>query len=91
MSFEGGTLTLVFTSLSVLFMQLTGKRVAKLSFHRGTVRDVSWHPTEPMLVSSSWDGHIAKWEHLHGERPNTARVETRRAAIFTMDDYFDSD
>ncbi|CAM6097591.1 unnamed protein product [Calypogeia fissa] len=69
---------------------LTGYRVARLSFHRGTVRDVSWHPTQPMLVSSSWDGYIAKWEHLHGERPSSAQVDTRSARL-PMDDYFDSD
>lgn len=48
---------------------ITGKCVAKLSgFHRETVRDCSWHPLYPVLVSSAWDGVIAKWEHLHGDK-----------------------
>ena len=32
-----------------------------LSGHKGCVRDVSWHPTNLHLVSSSWDGSVVKW------------------------------
>ena len=58
-------------NLDLMFddLQATGRQVSRLSYHRGTVRDCSWHPTEPMLVSSSWDGNLAKWEHLHGDKP----------------------
>ncbi|CAA0832075.1 transducin family protein / WD-40 repeat family protein [Striga hermonthica] len=41
---------------------ISGDQVAKLRHHKSTVRDCSWHPTYPMLVSSSWDGDIVKWE-----------------------------
>ncbi|KAI5680355.1 hypothetical protein M9H77_01582 [Catharanthus roseus] len=41
---------------------VSGAVVAKLKYHRSTVRDCSWHPSLPMLVSSSWDGDIVKWE-----------------------------
>ncbi|XP_057776593.1 LEC14B protein-like isoform X2 [Salvia miltiorrhiza] len=41
---------------------VSGDQVAKLKHHRSTVRDCSWHPTYPMLVSSSWDGEVVKWE-----------------------------
>ncbi|KAK9076140.1 hypothetical protein SSX86_004473 [Deinandra increscens subsp. villosa] len=41
---------------------LTGSQVAKLKFHDQIVRDCSWHPFNPMLVSSSWDGAVANWE-----------------------------
>ncbi|XP_072998242.1 LEC14B protein-like [Typha latifolia] len=41
---------------------LTGDQVARLEGHQLTVRDCSWHPYYPMLVSSSWDGLIARWE-----------------------------
>lgn len=41
---------------------VTGAQVAKLDYHQLTVRDCSWHPYYPMLVSSSWDGMIARWE-----------------------------
>eukprot|EP00897_Mesotaenium_endlicherianum_P005429 jgi/Mesen1/4914/ME000246S04139 len=48
---------------------LTGQVVSKLKFHRATVRDCSWHPTQPMLASVSWDGQLVKWEHMRGEKP----------------------
>lgn len=41
---------------------VTGVRVARLAFHKSTIRDCSWHPYYPMLVSSSWDHRIARWE-----------------------------
>lgn len=41
---------------------ITGEQVAKLDCHHLTVRDCSWHPYYPMLISSSWDGMIARWE-----------------------------
>ncbi|KAL3693175.1 hypothetical protein R1sor_006826 [Riccia sorocarpa] len=44
-----------------IFDVVTGKLVSRLRSHRGPVRDVSWHPTQPMLVTSSWDGQITKW------------------------------
>uniref|UniRef100_A0A0C9S975 LEC14B homolog n=1 Tax=Wollemia nobilis TaxID=56998 RepID=A0A0C9S975_9CONI len=42
---------------------VTGQRVAKLDYHSSTVRDCSWHPLYPTLVSSSWDGVVAKWDY----------------------------
>ncbi|XP_042491429.1 LEC14B protein [Macadamia integrifolia] len=45
---------------------VSGAQVAKLGYHESTVRDCSWHPSYPMLVSSSWDGVIAKWEFPGG-------------------------
>ncbi|KAK6164736.1 hypothetical protein DH2020_001600 [Rehmannia glutinosa] len=41
---------------------VSGAQVAKLQHHKSTVRDCSWHPNYPMLVSSSWDGDVVKWE-----------------------------
>lgn len=43
---------------------LTGEVVRKLVAHNLTVRDVSWHPSRPMLLSSSWDGSVCRWEPL---------------------------
>lgn len=43
---------------------LTGDLICKpLNAHRGTIRDLSWHPYEPTLVSSSWDGSVKKWNY----------------------------
>ncbi|KAG6416248.1 hypothetical protein SASPL_123674 [Salvia splendens] len=41
---------------------VSGAQVAKLQHHGSTVRDCSWHPTYPVLVSSAWDGEVVKWE-----------------------------
>nr|XP_043638897.1 LEC14B homolog [Erigeron canadensis] len=41
---------------------VTGAKVARLRYHDQIVRDCSWHPFNPMLGSSSWDGAIANWE-----------------------------
>ncbi|WOL01826.1 LEC14B protein-like [Canna indica] len=43
---------------------VSGDRVARLQCHQLTVRDCSWHPYYPLLVSSSWDGQINRWEYL---------------------------
>ncbi|KAJ0977627.1 hypothetical protein J5N97_013101 [Dioscorea zingiberensis] len=45
-----------------IYDMVTGAQVSKLDCHQLTVRDCSWHPYYPMLVSSSWDGLIARWE-----------------------------
>jgi len=41
---------------------VTGEEVERLQHHVAPVRDCSWHPLDPMLVSVSWDGCIVKWE-----------------------------
>ncbi|XP_022992516.1 LEC14B protein [Cucurbita maxima] len=60
---------------------LTGDLVATLKHHKSPVRDCSWHPQYPMLVSSSWDGDVVKWEFPgSGEAPtppNKKRVRRR--------------
>jgi len=44
---------------------LTGEMVQKLSDgHYACVRDISWHPYLPYMVSSSWDGTLLGWEHI---------------------------
>ncbi|GKV41059.1 hypothetical protein SLEP1_g48638 [Rubroshorea leprosula] len=52
---------------------VSGEQVAVLRYHGSPVRDCSWHPHYPMLVSSSWDGDIVKWEFPgNGETPAPA-------------------
>ncbi|KAL8224867.1 hypothetical protein R6Q57_017424 [Mikania cordata] len=41
---------------------VSGAQVGRLLHHKSTIRDCSWHPYYPTLVSSSFDGGIAKWE-----------------------------
>ncbi|KAG8370687.1 hypothetical protein BUALT_Bualt13G0009200 [Buddleja alternifolia] len=56
---------------------VSGAQVAKLRYHRSTVRDCSWHPIYPMLVSSSWDGEVVKWE-FPGNKDATAPANNER-------------
>ncbi|XXG83355.1 hypothetical protein AAC387_Pa10g1131 [Persea americana] len=58
---------------------VTGAQVAKLEYHNSTVRDCSWHPYYPMLVSSSWDCKIVRWEFPgNGTVPVPAQKKTQR-------------
>ncbi|CAL9048851.1 LEC14B homolog [Musa acuminata AAA Group] len=41
---------------------VTGAIVAKLAWHNDAIRDCSWHPYYPVLVSSSWDHAVTRWE-----------------------------
>ncbi|KAI9390587.1 hypothetical protein POPTR_008G197200v4 [Populus trichocarpa] len=41
---------------------VSGALVATLDHHEGLVRDCSWHPFYPMIISSSWDCVLARWE-----------------------------
>ncbi|KAA8543185.1 hypothetical protein F0562_021320 [Nyssa sinensis] len=65
-----------------IYDMVSGAQVARLEHHKSTVRDCSWHPTYPMLVSSSWDGDIVKWEFPeNGEAPaptNKKKIRRRR-------------
>ncbi|KAK4283567.1 hypothetical protein QN277_000504 [Acacia crassicarpa] len=58
---------------------VSGAQVAKLDHHEGPVRDCSWHPVYPMLISSSWDGDIVRWEFPGRDKP-TARPNRRALA-----------
>lgn len=47
----------------IIYDILTGSIVSKAREHTECVRDVSWHPYEPTLVSSSWDRTFKVWSH----------------------------
>ncbi|OQR72883.1 DDB1- and CUL4-associated factor 11-like [Tropilaelaps mercedesae] len=40
---------------------LTGEAKQILVGHRGCVRDVSWHPYAPIIMSTSFDGTVKEW------------------------------
>lgn len=62
---------------------VTGAQVAKLDHHEGPVRDCSWHPLYPILVSSSWDGTVARWEFPGDDQVRTlVRPKRRRRRGF---------
>ncbi|CAH1779719.1 unnamed protein product [Owenia fusiformis] len=52
------------TGSVVIYDILTGEIVSKLEDgHQNCVRDVSWHPYEHKIVSTSWDGTVGLWTH----------------------------
>lgn len=65
---------------------VTGAQVARLEHHKGAVRDCNWHPSQPMLVSSSWDGDIARWEFPgNGEEPAPLKKKVMRRRHLYLD------
>jgi len=52
-----------------IFDTLTGNVVNTLSDHLATVRDLSWHPYEPLIASSSWDATVKIWNMTHRQHP----------------------
>ncbi|KAJ8268047.1 hypothetical protein COCON_G00132190 [Conger conger] len=51
------------TGRIIIYDVLTGRVVSRLSAHRACVRDVSWHPYQDRIISSSWDRSVCIWEH----------------------------
>jgi WD repeat-containing protein 23 len=51
------------TGRLLIFDILTGKILYDAQQHRDAVRDLSWHPYEPIICTSSWDGSIGRWEY----------------------------
>jgi len=67
---------------------LTGAMVKKLSGHRAIIRDLSWHPYDTQIVSTSWDGAIWRWD-LEEKNPCTGPFmgrRTRYARRYGLDD-----
>ncbi|KAL3749313.1 hypothetical protein ACJRO7_010423 [Eucalyptus globulus] len=62
---------------------VSGNQVARLEHHNEPVRDCSWHPFYPLMVTSSWDGVIAKWE-FPGDRKEKSLSRPRRRSRRTM-------
>ncbi|KAK2104005.1 DDB1- and CUL4-associated factor 11 [Saguinus oedipus] len=55
------------TGKVVVYDLLSGHIVKKLTNHKACVRDVSWHPFEEKIVSSSWDGNLRLWQYHQAE------------------------
>ncbi|XP_041092626.1 DDB1- and CUL4-associated factor 11 [Polyodon spathula] len=55
------------TGRVVVYDVLTGEIVTKLCNHDACVRDVSWHPYQESIVSSSWDGGVRLWEYRQNQ------------------------
>ena len=65
------------TGRVIIWDVLTGQIVSRLSNHRQCVRDVSWHPYENKIVSTSWDGTLCLWDYARDEEEEEG--ETKKA------------
>ncbi|GAV06680.1 hypothetical protein RvY_16627 [Ramazzottius varieornatus] len=59
----------------IVFDTLTGETVRKMKEHMLVVRDVSWHPSRPEIISTGWDGLQVLWTY---RQPNDEK-ESRDA------------
>lgn len=46
---------------AVIYDLLSAEPVARLQAHKRVVRDVAWHPHQPRIVTTSWDGTLREW------------------------------
>eukprot|EP01134_Creolimax_fragrantissima_P004116 CFRG4116T1 len=58
---------------------LTGNCVRTLTAHKETVRDVSFHPYDNMLASTSWDRTVRFWEYVDVDDSSPRQ---RRSSLF---------
>ncbi|KAA0171046.1 hypothetical protein FNF28_01051 [Cafeteria roenbergensis] len=51
---------------------LTGEIVSRFEGATHVIRDVSWHPDKPMLVTASWDGSVRVFDTVRSQRRGVA-------------------
>ncbi|XP_066519017.1 DDB1- and CUL4-associated factor 11 [Hoplias malabaricus] len=68
------------TGKIIIYDVLSGRVVSRLAGHDACVRDVSWHPYQDNIISSSWDGAVRLWEHrqCHLLEDDSDRARERR-------------
>jgi WD repeat-containing protein 23 len=66
------------TGKVVIWDTLSGEIVKRLSGQRQCVRDVSWHPYENKIVSTSWDGSLYLWEFENEEDEEGGKKEEEK-------------
>jgi len=64
---------------------LTGKVVRRFCGHHTVVRDCSWHPYLPEIVSSSWDGTLRRYSFSFENCTSPVAVEAQRRACGTAE------
>eukprot|EP01117_Protostelium_nocturnum_P005614 TRINITY_DN2023_c0_g1_i1.p1 TRINITY_DN2023_c0_g1~~TRINITY_DN2023_c0_g1_i1.p1 ORF type:complete len:506 (+),score=174.87 TRINITY_DN2023_c0_g1_i1:98-1615(+) len=53
---------------------LTGELVKRIPAHDSVIRDLSWHPYEPLITTTSWDSTMRSWDLI----PSGVPIERRR-------------
>ncbi|OEL32474.1 LEC14B-like protein [Dichanthelium oligosanthes] len=62
---------------------ITGKTIERLCWHGSIIRDCTWHPYNPTLVTSSWDGYLARWEASgDNDDPTMLAADERRRSPY---------
>lgn len=51
---------------------ISGQMASRLKGHRATLREASWHPHQPLIVTSSWDSTARRWDYAPPSDPTTA-------------------
>ncbi|CAL1531011.1 unnamed protein product [Lymnaea stagnalis] len=66
------------TGSVVIYDVLTGRVIRKLEGHSSCVRDVSWHPYNNTIISTSWDGTLGMWYYhdynAHSSEPDEVEL-----------------
>lgn len=64
------------TGAVVVYDALTGKITTRLTGHKSDVRDVAWHPYNPEIVTTSWDGTLGLWSYrAKGDKEDSDKDE----------------
>jgi len=69
-----------------VYDMITGEVVSKLNGHNATVRDLHWHPTKPLIVTSSWDNTVLKWECGENNFEEQPHEEEKDTTVSTDDE-----
>jgi len=68
-------LTGSFEGTAYIYDALTGDVVQQLQGHAELVRDVSWHPTRPLIATGSWDRCVRVHTYESGALPAAGQVD----------------
>lgn len=62
---------------------LTGNKVKYLKHKtRACIRDVTWHPYFPEIITTSWDTTVSRWYYSDGDDPiGSMRVSSRKQPV----------
>eukprot|EP00299_Pterocystis_sp_00344_P015938 c7976_g1_i1.p1 GENE.c7976_g1_i1~~c7976_g1_i1.p1 ORF type:complete len:452 (+),score=56.43 c7976_g1_i1:52-1407(+) len=64
---------------------ITDDRYTAIGRHESLVRQVSWHPSRPMIISTSWDGYLGQHEYVRQSKPDST-TQPNPSAAPTVDD-----
>lgn len=64
---------------------LTGEVITKLEGHTSTVRDCSWHPYEPIMLTAAWDNSVGLWTYSGDFPSNNQTSQSTNRTINSSD------